>query len=260
MVAIKAAGAESFVARPDPGLFCLLVYGPDLGLVAERAALLARSAVDDPEDAFALVADGRRRSRLRSRASARRGPHNSSLRRPPRDLDSRRVAPDPRRRGKAAGRPRAGRPHRHRGRRSQEGRPVARAVREKRQGRGSTLLRRQRSRDFETDRPRTCRSRAEDRSGRARQALLASLGSDRLATRQEVGKLALYAHGEERVNLAHVDAVVADVSAIALDDAVDAAFTGQCRCVGTRIGFAGGIRDPRLRRSSRRTTSCLAAS
>src|ERR1700754_4850029 len=55
MVAIKAAGADSFVARPDAGLFLFLLYGPDSGLVTERSKSLAQSALDDPNDAFALV-------------------------------------------------------------------------------------------------------------------------------------------------------------------------------------------------------------
>ena len=61
----------------------------------------------------------------------------------------------------------------------------------------------------------------------ARAALLASLGGDRLATRAELAKLTLYAHGRRAVTLADIDAVVSDVSALALDSVVDGAFGGN---------------------------------
>jgi DNA polymerase-3 subunit delta len=55
MVAIKAHEAERALARPDPAWRLVLFYGPDAGLVSERAAALARANVDDPDDAFQLV-------------------------------------------------------------------------------------------------------------------------------------------------------------------------------------------------------------
>lgn len=55
MVAIKAHEAERALARLDPAWRLLLIYGPDTGLVSERAASVARANVDDPEDGFQLV-------------------------------------------------------------------------------------------------------------------------------------------------------------------------------------------------------------
>jgi DNA polymerase-3 subunit delta len=55
MAALKAGEVEAFVARPDPSKPVILVYGPDAGLVAERARLLATRFVDDAADSFALV-------------------------------------------------------------------------------------------------------------------------------------------------------------------------------------------------------------
>src|SRR5262249_27207102 len=55
MVAFKAAEVEQFVAQPDPGKPVVLVFGPDAGLVRERADALVRSAVDDPRDPFTLA-------------------------------------------------------------------------------------------------------------------------------------------------------------------------------------------------------------
>src|SRR5437867_1746579 len=55
MVAIKAADADAFVARPDPARPIVLLYGPDAGLVRERAEAVIRASVDDPRDPFALA-------------------------------------------------------------------------------------------------------------------------------------------------------------------------------------------------------------
>src|SRR5258705_7794839 len=52
MVAFKAAEVESFMARPDPDKLIVLVFGPDAGLVRERAAALVRACADDPSDPF----------------------------------------------------------------------------------------------------------------------------------------------------------------------------------------------------------------
>jgi DNA polymerase-3 subunit delta len=55
MVAIKAHEADRALARLDPACRLVLIYGPDAGLVSERAAALARAHVDDAGDAFQLV-------------------------------------------------------------------------------------------------------------------------------------------------------------------------------------------------------------
>ena len=61
----------------------------------------------------------------------------------------------------------------------------------------------------------------------ARAALLPLLGGDRLASRSELQKLALYARGRGSVELADVMAVIADASTLALDELIDAAFAGR---------------------------------
>src|SRR5207237_884177 len=61
----------------------------------------------------------------------------------------------------------------------------------------------------------------------ARAALVPLLGGDRLASRSELRKLALYARGKNRIELDDVLAVVADASALALDAAIDTAFAGR---------------------------------
>ncbi|MFQ6019118.1 MAG: hypothetical protein ACE5KF_13110 [Kiloniellaceae bacterium] len=47
--------AERFAQAPDPAVRAVLVYGPDGGLVRERAAALIRSVVDEPTDPFRVL-------------------------------------------------------------------------------------------------------------------------------------------------------------------------------------------------------------
>src|SRR5438105_7500527 len=55
MVALRGRDVDIFLKAPDPGRPIVLLYGPDAGLVRERAGALVASAVDDPSDPFALV-------------------------------------------------------------------------------------------------------------------------------------------------------------------------------------------------------------
>ncbi|MEW9806158.1 DNA polymerase III subunit delta [Mesorhizobium sp. ZMM04-5] len=61
----------------------------------------------------------------------------------------------------------------------------------------------------------------------ARQALRRNLGGDRLASRGEIAKLALYAHGKSEIDLDDVCALTGDVSGVSVDDAVDAMLDGK---------------------------------
>src|SRR5215472_6858926 len=55
MVALRGKEIDSYLARPDPSRPIILLYGPDAGLVRERADALIKSAVDDPNDPFSCV-------------------------------------------------------------------------------------------------------------------------------------------------------------------------------------------------------------
>ncbi|MDO6964733.1 DNA polymerase III subunit delta [Rhizobium alvei] len=61
----------------------------------------------------------------------------------------------------------------------------------------------------------------------ARALLLSSLGGDRIASRNEIQKLALYARGLDIIEDHHVTEIIGDASAISTDDAVDAVLTGN---------------------------------
>lgn len=61
----------------------------------------------------------------------------------------------------------------------------------------------------------------------ARQALIALIGGDRIASRNEVRKLALYCRGFDTIEEHHVTEIIGDASAISVDDAVDAILGGD---------------------------------
>ena len=71
----------------------------------------------------------------------------------------------------------------------------------------------------------------------ARDVLKSLLGGDRLASRSEIRKLALYALGEETVTLDHVNEIVGDASVALADRMVDAVATGRDR--DAEVAMAG---------------------
>ena len=226
MVALKANEVDSFVARPSPDRPIVLVFGPDAGLVHERAEKIVKVSVDDPNDPFALVrlegdALASEPSRLVEEAHTvplfggrravwvKAGGRNFAaaveavVASPPVDCrivievgDLRRNAP-------------------------------LRAICEK--AKCAAVL----PCYVDTERDLIRLVDDEMREAKlaiapdARAALVSLIGGDRQGSRSEIRKLALYAHGKDRVVLDDVIAVVADASALALDGVVDAAFAGR---------------------------------
>ncbi|HMA71380.1 MAG TPA: DNA polymerase III subunit delta [Xanthobacteraceae bacterium] len=236
MVALKAADVERFVARPDPGKPIVLVFGPDAGLVRERADALIRSAVDDPRDPFGLarlegdaLADaperlveeahtiplfGGRRAILVKAGSRNFISAVERLVAAPPGADCRIVI--------EAGDLKRGAPLRTLCERSpivaalpcyaDSARELFRLIDEEMRRAGITI--------------------APDA-----RALLASLiGGDRRASRSEIEKLALYARGRSSIEMSDVIAVVADATVPAIDATVDAAFAGRANDVESNFG------------------------
>ena len=52
---ITGARQESFIASPDAGIACVLLYGPDRGLVRERARRLGKGVVEHIDDPFRVI-------------------------------------------------------------------------------------------------------------------------------------------------------------------------------------------------------------
>src|SRR6266545_5606902 len=224
MVALKGSEIERFLARPNRPI--VLVFGPDAGLVHERAEVLVRMSVDDPKDPFQLArldGDDLAGEPTRLVEEANTIPLFGGRRAVWVKAGMRNFAPAVEALIAAAP-------------------PDCRVVIEAGDLRRNAPLRMliERAKNaaalpcYEDDEKTLDRLiDAELReSGRtiapeARAALLPLLGGDRLASRSEITKLALYARGRDRVELDDVMAITADASALALDALLDAAFAGR---------------------------------
>ncbi len=227
MVALKATEIDRFLTRPPPEVSLVLIFGPDAGLVRERAQMLVERASGGTDDPFCLV-----------------------------KLEASDISSDPARLADEAFTVSLFGGRRVVWIRDGSGRDLSRAVDpllkqshemalvviEAGDLKKGTGLRRK----FENDRRAIaipCYSdggRDIDRlideesrlaglqvSREARQALHGLLGADRMASRGELRKLCLYAHGSGRIETADVEAVIGDASAFAADDLIDAVALGD---------------------------------
>ena len=223
---LPAARIAAFLQRPDQAIRAVLLYGPDIGLVRERADDLARTVCSDLRDPFrvadlsgAVVAADP--ARLADEAA------QMSL------IGGRRVV-----RVRDAGDRLAGLFRGFLDAAPGDGFVVVEAG----DLPGSSAMRRV----FDTspraaaigcypDTPReraavirdTLRAHRITASGEATQYLVEHLGSDRLLTRAELEKLALYAGQGSHVELDDVRLSIEDSAALATDDAVMAAAEGD---------------------------------
>lgn len=242
MVALKNSEFESYLARGKQPV--ALVYGPDAGLVRERAQAIIERAVDDPNDPFALarlegdaLADmperlveeahtvplfgGRRGVWIRAGNRSFVAAVEKLIDAPP--AADCRVVIEAGDLGRSA--------------------PL-RAMCE----RASVIAAIPCYPDAERDLGRLIDEEMRDAklsiTPDARALLLSSVGGDRLVSRSELRKLALYAHGAGSVDVDDVLAVVADATALAFDAIADAAFAGQVREVEQQFAKARGEGTP----------------
>ena len=247
MVALKAGEVDAYIAGRDSGRPIALVFGPDAGLVSERADAIVRAAVDDPNDPFALVRldgdelagdpgrlsdeantvplfGGRRAIRVKAGGRDFSTAVAPLVAEPPRDC---RIVIE-------AGDLRRNSPLRTLCERAKSvaaiacyldgDRELGRLIDEEMRAAGLTI------------------------TPDARSTLLPLLGGDRRASRNEVRKLALYVRGKSEVDVDDVLATVADASGLVLDAVIDAAFAGRTSELETLLGKAraAGIAPSRI--------------
>ncbi|MGH6994309.1 MAG: DNA polymerase III subunit delta [Stellaceae bacterium] len=226
MTAIKASDVDRYIARPDPAQPIVLVFGPDAGLVRERVEALVRASVDDANDPFTFVRiegeelsanparlieealtvplfGGRRAVLVRAGSRNISAAVASAIDAPTHEC---RIIIEAGNLGKSA--------------------PL-RALCEKAKTAVALPCYADGERDLARLIDEEMRAAELTLAPEARAALLALIGGDRLASRNEVRKLVLYAMGRGRIELADVMAVTADASALALDGVIDAAFAGR---------------------------------
>jgi len=224
----KAHEVEAWLRRPPENVAIVLIYGPDRGLVSERARAFAEKTglpLDDPFSVVKLDAGEAERDQGRLLDEARTVPMFSDRRllwvrnagaqksladdvkalsaEPPRDAVILIEAGD-----------------------LKKGAALRSAVETSAIGMALPCY---------GDEDRDIDAVIDDELGKtgmgiameARSALRRNLGGDRLATRGEIAKLGLYAHGKREIELDDVLAMTGDVSGVSVDDAVDAMLDGK---------------------------------
>lgn len=237
MVALRGREIDAYLAKPDSGRPIVLLYGPDAGLVRERADALVASAVDDPNDPFAMVRmDGDDLAAAPSRLVEE-------------------AMTIPMFGGRRAIRVRAGSKSFAAGVETLSIEPIkdCRIIIEAGELRPESPLRKVCEKaktavaiacypDSERDLAKLIDDELRVSNLKlatdARASLMALLGGDRQASRNEIRKLVLYAHGQSEVTLDDVMAVVADASELKIDPIVDAAFAGNPAIVETEFAKA----------------------
>ncbi len=232
---ISAGRADGFCRKPRAGVAAVLLYGPDRGLVQERAETLARTVVDDLRDPFrvselsgkaiagdpALLADeaaaqaltgGRRVVRLRDTGNDAADAVASWLEAAAGDslvvVEAGELVKSSRLR------------------KLFEGSENAAAVPCYADDAAS----------LEGVIDESLSSYGLRPTAAARSALLARLGGDRKLSRREIDKLALYVgEGVGEVDEAAVEAVVGDSATVTLDDLADAVAGGDHAAVGRSL-------------------------
>lgn len=234
MTAIKASDVDRFIAKPDPAQPIVLVYGPDSGLVRERVDALIRASIEDPNDPFALARiEGEELTSNPTRLieEAHTIPLFGGRRAVWVKAGSRNIA--------AAVEPVIAAP-------SADCRIIIEAGDLRKTAPLRALCEKAKSaaalpcyidNDAALLRLIDEELRAADLTiaPDARSILLSHLGGDRIASRNEIRKLVLYARGQSRIERADVLTVVADASALALDEIIDAAFAGHPSNVDTEF-------------------------
>jgi len=228
MTEVKGASIERMLSRPPKDLVAALIFGPDQGLVRERAETLIRSIVPDLKDPF-LIADlddgvlaadparlfdeaaaiamlgGRRVVRVRGAGNSLAKLFEEFLETPAGDAL---IVVEGGDLAKSA---------------------AMRRVFEAADNAAAIACYGDTARDLPDVVRSTLKAEGLSIAGEALEYAAARLGSDRGVTRRELEKLALYAHGQEQVTLDDVRAVLGDEAEVRSEEALDAAGEGALK-------------------------------
>jgi len=225
---VKSSDADRYVAHPPANLVAVLVFGPDQGLVRERAERLARTVVPDLNDAFqvseldeaalssdpARLADevaaismmgGRRVVRVRGAGNGLAKLFDGFFENPKGDALVVVEAGDL---NKSA---------------------ALRKVFEGAKNAAAVPCYADSARDLADVVRSAMKAEGLSISHEAVEDAVSRLGSDRGITRRELEKLALYAQGQARVSLEDVRAVMGDEAEARVEEACDAAGEGDLK-------------------------------
>jgi DNA polymerase-3 subunit delta len=233
-VEVKSHQGDRFAARPPATLVAALVYGPDQGLVRERATMLAKSVVPDLNDPFRVaeimdgvldsdparlwdeaaalsMIGGRRVVRVKGAGNAQAKAFERFLDAPPGDALIVVEAGDL---AKSA---------------------ALRRVFEEADNAAAIACYPDSTESLETLVLAELKQRGLAIEDAALAYAVAHLGSDRGVTRSEIEKLALYVLGEKTVTEAHIAAVLGDESELRMDETFDACGQGDYAALDTSL-------------------------
>jgi DNA polymerase III subunit delta len=236
MASLKASEIDAFIRKPSERVSLVLVYGPDDGLVAERATAIVKATTGKVDDPFSLTRlDGAEVASDPARLVDEAGTVSLFGSRRVvwvRDCGARNILP--------AVQPLLDTPF-----------PSSLVVLEAGDLKKGTGVRKK-VEDHPTAVAIACYADSAEDIARlidrelkeagltidrdARELLESHLGGDRLASRGELRKLCLYAMGRQSVTLADVVAIVGDASAFALDELFDAAAGGDVATADRVLG------------------------
>ncbi|HET6377415.1 MAG TPA: DNA polymerase III subunit delta [Methylocella sp.] len=226
MAAVKSHEASRFIASPPPGVFLYLLYGTDAGLVSERARkILSRATcgasgpfnlvrisgdelAEDParlaEEANTVPLFGTRRAiAVTAQSKSFAAAIEPLLKAPPRDctivIEAGSLKKD----------------------------APLRSLCERAQGAAAIPCYPDSPQDIARLIDAEAAAEGLTVAPAAKAFLVSQLGEDRLATRSELEKLFLFAHGGKEITLEHVRAVCSNASGLIASDAVNAAFAGD---------------------------------
>lgn len=226
MVAIKGPAVAGFIRSPDPRISAVLLFGPDAGLVSERAVAIAKAAaaretppgeivrieeadLDDDPDRLAVelqimpmfggrkvvrTSTGRRINAQYLKPIVEGGALAATL-----VVEAGNLRPD----------------------------EALRTLFEKAPAAAAIACYADEGRDLDALVREVLASARLEIAPEARELLASRLGADRGLSRNEIEKLALYAAGKGRISIEDVEAVVGDASELAIDTVVSAAVSGD---------------------------------
>jgi DNA polymerase-3 subunit delta len=237
MVAVKAHQAQAFLTAPDPKLRAVLFFGSDAGLVSERAQVLAKAAAlrTDPNGELIRLDDSdldndpdrlavelgtvpmfggpkivRTVASRRVNAAALKSMIEGGMLEGLLVVEAGNLKPD----------------------------DTLRALFEKSPIAAAVACYADAAQDLDALVRDMVRTAGAKISTDARQALVDRLGADRALSRGEIEKLLLYVGDRTEIGVEDVDAVVGDVSELALERITFAAASGQVQRAVTECGRA----------------------
>jgi DNA polymerase III subunit delta len=224
MVAISAKDAEGFIKKDFVRFYIMLLYGPDEGLVSERAEAIARSATNndlsniirfngdeiaaDPlrlaDEANAIsMFGGMRAIRLKAGSKTLVPSLDILLAKPPQDariiIEAGDIKPT----------------------------HALRSLLEKSAHAAVLPCYGEDSRDIGKLLETMLSENNLSISADAKLLLIQSVGIDRKRSRMEIEKLCLYCYGSESIAREDVEAIITDAAALSIDTVIDATFLGE---------------------------------